>query len=231
MSLPAPAAKDPTPGTVSAPDCVIAPAAVTVRLPDTELAPRSIALVSLIVALVALTTDTVEKLFALSSVIALAPAVSVVPLVTVSAPLSVIAPAAVTASVPLTVEAPRSIAFVSFSWTFRPVTIETVPKLFAPASVMSLPAPAAKDPTPGTVSAPDCVIAPAAVTVRLPDTELAPRSIAFVSLIVALVALTTDTVAKLFALSTVIALAPAATCVTAATARSQERLVGREARS
>ncbi len=69
---------------------------------------------------------------------------------------------------------------MSFNWTLRPVTIDTVPKLFAPASVMSLPAPAVKLAVPGTTRAPDCVM-PAAVTVRLPEIDSAPRSSAVVS--------------------------------------------------
>ena len=93
-----PAASVVTPDTFSAPLSVIAPPAVTVRLPLIVEAPRSMELVSTSVTFLPLTTLTEPvKSLALSSVMSLPePAVSSVLPLTDRLPLSVIAPPAVT---------------------------------------------------------------------------------------------------------------------------------------
>ena len=177
ISLPAPAASVVVPVTVRLPLSVMAPPAVTFRVPLTVEAPKLSASASTSVTLRPEVIATVEKLFpAESSVISLpAPAASVVVPATFRLPLSVIAPAVVTFKVPEMLEAPRSSAFVSFSVTLRPLDIDTVLKLLALFKVISLPAPAARVVVPVTVKFPLSVMAPPAVTFRVPLTVEAPR--------------------------------------------------------
>ena len=140
MSLAPPAVRLVVPVTLRSPLSVIAPWAVTVRLPLIVEAPRSMALVSLSDTFLPLTTLTAPpKSFAASSVMSLPePAVSVVVPVIERLPLSVIVPFAVTARLPLIVEAPRSMELVSLSDTFLPrTTLTAPPKLLAASSVMS----------------------------------------------------------------------------------------------
>ena len=82
---------------------------------------------------------------------------------------------AVTVRLPLTVEAPRSMAPVSLSDTFRPLTTLTAPpKLLESLSVMSLAEPAVRVVVPATDRLPLSVIEPLAVTARLPLIETLP---------------------------------------------------------
>ena len=150
---------------------VIAPSAVTVRLPLIVDAPKSSAPVSTSDTSLPLPTLTAPpKSLASSSVMSFAaPAERLVVPAIERLPLSVIVPLAVTARLPLTVDAPRSMAPTSFSVTFLPLTTLTVsPKLLAASSVMSLAEPAVRLVVPVTLRAPLSVIAPSAVTVRLP---------------------------------------------------------------
>ena len=166
MLFAAPAASVAAPPITSVPLSVIAPAAVTPSVPVMLIAPRSIAPVSFSAAFVPFVIATVEKLFALSSVMLFAaPGVSVVVPVTASAPLSVMFPAVTTVNVPLTVEAPRISAFASVTETLLPVVTANVEKSFAEFSVMLFAAPAANVATPAIVSAPVWVIAPLEVAV------------------------------------------------------------------
>ena len=184
ISLPAPAASVVVPVTFKFPLSVIAPAAVTFRLPEIVAAPRSNALLSRSVTLFPLVIVTVLKLLPTeSSVISLpAPAASVVVPVTTTLPLSVMAPPAVTFRIPLTVEAPKLSASASMSVTLRPEVIATVEKLFpTESSVISLPAPAARVVVPVTTIFPLSVIAPAVVTFKVPAIVDAPRSSALLS--------------------------------------------------
>ncbi len=92
--------------------------------------------------------------------------VSVLPAAWVTLPLES------TVSAPDTVEAPppKEKAVLSRIETLLPLAIRTLPRLFvAFVSVMSF-APAASVVAPVTVSGFACVIGPAAVTLRLPDT-------------------------------------------------------------
>ena len=98
-----------------------------------------------------------------------APAASVVMPATTIFPLSVIAPAVVTFRFPLTFDVPRSSALASRSVTLLPLFTATVLKLFpAESRVMSLPAPAASVVVPVTTTLPLSVMAPPAVTLRVP---------------------------------------------------------------
>ena len=84
-------------------------------------------------------------------------------------PASPIAPPAVMARSPLIVELPMVIAPVSLSVTSLPLVMLTAPpKLLAVFSVMSLAEPAERLVVPVTLIAVLSVIAPLAVTVRLP---------------------------------------------------------------
>ena len=98
-------------------------------------------------------------------------------------PELVIAPPEVTVRLPLIVEAPRSMAPVSLSVTFLPLTTLTaLTKSLALLSVMLLAEPAVRVVVPVTARAPLSVMEPFAVTVRLPLIVDALRSIAPVSL-------------------------------------------------
>ena len=79
----------------------------------------------------------------------------------------------------------------------------TVAKLSALSNVMSLPAPAPSVVVPLTAKAPLSVIAPFAVTLRLPETVDAPRSMALMSFNVTLLPDVIATVLKLSALSNI----------------------------
>ena len=170
MLFAAPAARVVTPVTLSAPLWVKAPAVVTPNVPLTVEAPKISALASVSATLLPFVTATVLKLLKalLSVMLFAAPAARVVTPVTLSAPLWVKAPAVVTFKVPEMMEAPRSRALISFSVTLFPLTTETAPvKLFALSSVMLL-APAVKVVVPGTIRFPLSVMAPPAVTFKLP---------------------------------------------------------------
>ena len=183
------------PVTVSTPLCVIlaaAPPAVTLRLPETVDAPRSISLASRKSTLLPLLIFTVEKLLVsvLSVMLLAAPASKVVILPTPetsSVPLWVMVPFAVTFRFPDTVDAPRMMAStVSRITTSLPLLILTVAKLLpAVANVTLLPAPASNVavlPAPATSTAPLCEIVPLEVTLRLPLIVDVPRTIAVASL-------------------------------------------------
>ncbi len=143
--------------------------ALTVMLPDAVDAFIVRALASVRATLFPLVMPTVLKSFAaLVKVMSLPPAASVVVAATVTAPLCVRAPPVVTLRFPPTVEAPRSSALMSLSVTLFPLAIETAPmKSFALSSAMSL-TPAAKVVVPVTIRFPLSVMAPPAVTLRLP---------------------------------------------------------------
>ena len=225
MSLVAPAARLVAPVMASTPLSVIEPFAVTVRLPLTVDAPRSIAPVSTSVTFLPLTTLTAPpKLLAASSVMSLAePAVRLVVPAIERLPLSVIEPFAVTARLPLTVEAPRSMAPKSLITTLLPLTTLTgPPKSLYSFSVMSLPEPAVRLVEPLTVRLSLSVIAPFAVTVRLPLISTGPMSMPLVSLSVTFLPLVTLTgPPNWFALSSVMSLAePASSVVIPETKRS-----------
>ena len=97
-----------------------------------------------------------------------------VPVLTFAAPVCVIAPPAETVS-PVAFDVPRIKSFTSVIATAVPFA-RTVPKSFDWLSVMAYPL-AVKFDVPETLAAPDCVIAPLAVTVRL-VAVIKPRSIA-----------------------------------------------------
>ena len=185
MSLAEPAARVVVPVTFNLPLSVIAPLAVTARLPEIVEAPKSIALMSLSVKSFAAMIETGPlKSFASSSRMSFAlPASSVVVPVTLRAPESVMSPAAVRARLPEIVEAPRSIALMSLSVTSSAAMIATgPPKSLAASSVMALTLPASSVVAPPTKIAPESVIPPAVVTARLPEMVEAPRFIAPFSL-------------------------------------------------
>jgi len=118
----------------------------------------------------------------------------------VSTPLCVTVPEAVTLKFPLTFDAPKSIPFTSFNVTSLPFVTFTVLKSFPILSkVILFEAPAAKVVVPVTLSAPLFVIAPFVVTLNVPLTVDAPRSIAFVSTNVTFLPLVICTVPKSFA--------------------------------
>ena len=165
-----PAANVAVPVTERLPESVIAPLVVTFSVPEIVEAPRFSAFASFRVRLFPEVIETVEKLFALLSVISFAaPAAKVAAPVTTRTPESVMAPAVVTESVPETVEAPKSSAFTSASNTLFAAVTETVEKLFeAFVSVMLFVDPEFKVVVPGTISVPLCVIAPPDVTFKVP---------------------------------------------------------------
>ena len=180
MSLATPAVSVVAPAMERLPLSVISALVVADRLPLIVDAPRTMEPTSSIsVTFRPLTTLTAPpNPLSLSSVMSFAaPAVSVVvPEITMS-PLSVIEPLAVTVRLPLTVEAPRSMAPVSLSDTFRPLTTLTAPpKLLESLSVMSLAEPAVRVVVPATDRLPLSVIEPLAVTARLPLIVEAPKS-------------------------------------------------------
>ncbi len=158
------------PETLSTPDWVKTPPLVTPNVPLTVDAPKISELISVRATLLPLVTPTVPKSFAalFKAMLLAAPAVRVVVPVTVSGPVCVTAPAVVTFKAPEMVEGPRARALISFRTTTFPLVTETAPvKLFALLSVM-LFAPAVKVVVPGTTRLPMSVMAPPAVTVRLP---------------------------------------------------------------
>ena len=169
--LPAPGVNVAMPVTSRLPLSVMLPLAVTPSVPLTVEPPRSMAPVALRVTFLPEAMDTVlPRLLSLSSVMSLPlPAVSVVVPVMFRLPLSVMAPFVVTARLPLTVEAPRMSALVSVIVTLLPDAMATVLKLLLVLlSVMLLLAPAASVVTPVTLRAPSSVMAPSAVTPRVP---------------------------------------------------------------
>ena len=198
---------------VIAPACVIAPLEIRVRFCAAVTVPSASGVLSvseIAFAAPVLLSETVlpKLLVAVASVIAPFVAVNEAAPVTLNAPLCVTFPPVVTVRRPLIVEAPRSSAFVSLSVTALPLTMATVPKLFATASsVTLLPKPAVIEVVPGTTSVPLSETRPAAVTVRPPVSVTPAKSMAPVSLKVALAPFTTVTLPpKLFAASSVMLL-------------------------
>ena len=87
-------------------------------------------------------------------------------------------PLSVSATSDVTLDAPMVSAFASMIWVAAPVSIAAPWKSFeASVSEMAF-APALKVDVPVTVSEPDCVIGPLAVTARFPATLVVPRSMA-----------------------------------------------------
>src|SRR3990167_2275399 len=211
--LPDPAAKVDAPETVKAPLSVIAPAVVTLNVPDIVDALRAKAFASTNVTLLPEVIPTDAKSFEASSSVILLPdpAAKVDAPETVKAPLSVIAPAVVTFNVPDIVDALSANAFASTNVALLPVVIPTDAKsLDASSSVILLPDPAAKVEAPATLNAPLSVIAPAVVTFNVPDMVDALRANAFASTNVTLLPDVIPTLAKsLDALSSVMLILPA----------------------
>ena len=139
-----------------------------------------------------------KSLEALLKVMSLpAPAARVVAPVTAKAPLCVMAPLEVTPYVPVIVDAPKIMALASINDTLAPVT-DTAPvkSLEVLVRVTSWPA-SDIEVVPVTVKAPDCVMAPPAVQLKLRPILCAPKITAFVSLNVASLPLVTTAVPKL----------------------------------
>ena len=125
-----PAANIVVPVTANAPDWVIAPLEVMPKVPLTVLAPKIMALASVMPTLLPELMLKVLKLLALFKVMLLPePAAKVVAPVTVNAPDWVMAPLVVTPKVPLTVLALNMMALVSVKETLLPEVIATVLKL------------------------------------------------------------------------------------------------------
>ena len=128
----------------------------------------------------ALTVKLPEPLLSLSAFSVVAPAVT--------APETVMPLLAVTLSAPEIVEAAREIAFVSFSVTALPETIETEPKSSeASSSVILLAEPAAMVARPVIVEAAVSVTAPEAV--RLSEAAVMPATPSTVPMLTALASL------------------------------------------
>src|SRR5258706_489316 len=177
----APALKLAAPGTVSAPVCVIAPEAITVRSCPTDEAASDRPVLSVICTLFAPVLVSVtaawKSLPALVSVIAFAPALKLATPVAVTAALCVIAPLEIAASCP-TEEAPKLSGVLSvIEARFAPeFDSDTSPpnELAALVMVIAL-APAVKLAVVAVVIAPDCVSAPLEIAAGRP-TGVVPRS-------------------------------------------------------
>ena len=218
---------------------VIAPPDVTVKFPVSANAAKSTAVVSTKVTLAIDPLEApklsvpVKALEALSSVMdAPLETVKLELPVTDTFPLSEMFPPAVIVNPPDTVDAARSMALVSINVTLFPVVIPTVEKLFVAVSkVMLLPLPAASVVVPVTAKAPLSVIAPLEVTLKVPDTVEAAKSMALVSTNVTLFPVVIPNVEKLFvAVSSVMLLPePAANVVVPVTARAPLSVIAPEA--
>src|SRR5258706_347241 len=213
----APAVKLAAPGTVSAPVCVIAPEAITVRScpPDEAASGRPVLSVicTLLAPVLVSVTAAWKSLPALVSVIAFAPALKLATPVAVTAALCVIAPLEIAASCP-TEEAPKLSGVLSvIEARFAPeFDSDTSPPNESAALVMVMAlAPAVILAVVAVVIAPGCVGAPLEIAGSDP-TEVAPRSSGVLSVIEARLAeFDSDTAPpnELAALVMVIALAPA----------------------
>ena len=166
------------------------PMPVSVRLPVPRLRlpkVRALLLVKETVLLPLLLSETapVKRLFCVS-VMVLAPALKLEVPLTVSGPVSVIAPAVVTLKFPEIVEVPKIRLLLFCSATLLPLPMDTVCKTFETlVKVMLLADPAVKLAVllaPFKRSAPPlCVIAPFAVTAKLPLMLIGPKAIALTS--------------------------------------------------
>ncbi len=166
------------PVAVIAPDCVIEPPDVNDKVPPTLVVPTSSAVVSVTLTALAplFARDTEpENVLAPLNVITPAepPAVKLALPPMDNAPDCVIAPVppvVVTENVEPTVEAPNTVAmvFVKLAVPAPLLVKDTAPvNTLACVAVIEL-APALKLVVPGTVNAPDCVIAPPAIALKLP---------------------------------------------------------------